>query len=256
MEKFLDLETIVISGAGTGIGKAISEELSHPEKQLILIGRNLNRLKETASTLQGNVLCFAADIADLQSLKNIRKQFPKSLNITSIIANAGVGGENHYGENDRWNEIIQTNLTGTYQFTQEFLMDLKNSSSAYKNIVIVSSILGKIGVPAYSAYCASKAGLLGLTRSYAAEYAKDGILVNALCPGWVNTKMADEGLELMAKSSGKSISEIRREQMNFVPLQKMSEPKEIAAFISFLISQKQTSFTGQSFDMNNGAWMS
>ena len=107
----------------------------------------------------------------------------------------------------------------------------------------------------YSAYCASKAGLLGLTRSLATEFAQDKILVNALCPGWVDTTMAHKGLQAFSEALKISKEEAFEKAMNDVPLGKMSQPDEIAQLIAFLISNVQTSITGQALDINNGAMM-
>ena len=115
--------------------------------------------------------------------------------------------------------------------------------------------MARLGVPGYSAYCASKAGLLGLTRSLAVELAQDKILVNALCPGWVDTTMAHEGLRAFSEALTISKKEAFEQAMNDVPLGKMSQPDEIAQFIAFLISDAQTSITGQTLDINNGAMM-
>ena len=171
-----------------------------------------------------------------------------------MIANAGIGGENHYGADDRWNEIISTNLTGTYLTINECLPALKRSTGI-RHIVLISSVLARIGVPGYSAYCASKSGMLGLMRSLAAQYAKNSILVNAVCPGWTNTAMAKEGIELMANHTGSTYDHILQRQMTMVPTGRMSEPQEIASLVSYLFSDSQKSFTGQCFDMNNGSFM-
>jgi NAD(P)-dependent dehydrogenase (short-subunit alcohol dehydrogenase family) len=182
----------------------------------------------------------------------------EKINVESLyglVANAGIGGENTYGENDRWREVIDTNLTGTYQTVQECLPYLKKDTAPFKKVVILSSILARLGVPGYSAYCASKAGLLGLTRSFAAEFSGDKILVNALCPGWVNTDMAQEGIESFADALKITKEQAYQEAMKHVPLGKMSEPEEIAQFIGYLLSEQQTSLTGQTIDINNGALM-
>ena len=164
-----------------------------------------------------------------------------------------MGGENIFGEADRWNEIIDTNLTGTYLTVQYFLPALNRSKNLFKQIVITSSILARLGVANYAAYCASKAGLLGLMRSWAVQYAPDNILVNAICPGWVNTTMAQNGLQGIADGIGITKNEFYDIAMQAVPLKKMSEPEEVAALVSYLISQ--CSITGQTIDINNGAIM-
>ena len=172
-----------------------------------------------------------------------------------VVANAGLGGENHYGPEDRWQEVIDTNLTGTYQLVEEALPFFAPETASYRHIIVISSILARLGVPGYTAYCASKAGLLGLTRSWAAMLASQKVLVNAICPGWVSTDMAQQGLQTFAEDSGKSYEAVYAEQISQVPLGKMSEPDEIARLVGFLLSDQQTSITGQTFDINNGALM-
>ena len=110
-------------------------------------------------------------------------------------------------------------------------------------------------MPGYSAYCASKAGLLGLTRSFAAELSSEKILVNALCPGWVDTDMAQEGIEGFADALKITKEQAYQEAMKQVPLGKMSKPEEIAQFVGYLLSEQQTSLAGQTIDINNGALM-
>ena len=248
-------KTILISGAGSGIGRAISKSLADAGNSIILLGRNRQALEETFALLDtpSEHSIITADIRDSQSIQaGLRELNPV---LQGVVANAGLGGENHYGENDRWHDILETNLTGTYQLVQEALPYFSAKDSGFRQIIIVASILARLGVPGYSAYCASKAGLLGLMRSWAVELASKKILVNAICPGWVNTQMAVQGLETFAQTSGQSYEKIYQEQMADVLLGKMSEPEEIANFIKFLISENQTSITGQTLDINNGALM-
>jgi len=247
---------VVISGAGTGIGRAIAQVLAEENYQLILLGRSLSKLQETQSQLTDSEShqCYSCDIRNKQDIRNALANSGVN-SIYSIVANAGIGGENNYSPEDRWTEILETNLTGTYNTIHECLPYLKKDAAEYKRIAIVSSILARLGVPGYSAYCASKAGLLGMMRSFAAEFSGDKILVNALCPGWVNTKMAHQGLEDFSKAFNISKEEAYQQAMTQVPLGKMSEPNEIAHQIAFLISDKQTSLTGQTLDINNGAMM-
>ncbi|MGB1033111.1 MAG: SDR family NAD(P)-dependent oxidoreductase, partial [Flavobacteriales bacterium] len=167
----------------------------------------------------------------------------------------GIGGENHYGTEDRWGEILNINLTGTYNSIQESLPYLKNSSEDSKHILMTSSCLARFGVPNYTAYCTSKAGLLGLTKSLAIELANDNILVNSICPGWVETEMAQAGIQQLAERQNEEYKTAYQEQMNYVPLGRMSDPEEIARFVAFLFSDAQRSITGQGLDINNGSFM-
>jgi NAD(P)-dependent dehydrogenase (short-subunit alcohol dehydrogenase family) len=242
----------IVSGAGSGIGRAIARKISGNGHNLILIGRNLNKLEETIALLnKGNHLCFAADVADSTSLKMVINKL-EGIELNGIIANAGVGGENYWGADDRWNEIVNTNLTGTYNFVNTFLPNLKTGIEA-KHIIITSSVLARLGVANYSAYCASKAGLLGLMRSWAVQYAPTNILVNAICPGWVDTDMANQGLQGIADNIGITKQEFYDIAMKSVPLARMSKPEEIADLVVYLLNQ--SSITGQAIDINCGSIM-
>jgi NAD(P)-dependent dehydrogenase (short-subunit alcohol dehydrogenase family) len=246
-------KTYIISGAGSGIGRSLSLQLAKEEHQIVLVGRDLEKLSQTKSLLFGNnhiVLNF--DISNKEETVLAAKTLT-DLKIDGIIANAGVGGENNWGENDRWNEIINTNLTGTYNFVNAFLPNLNQSDAAIKQVLITSSVLARLGVANYTAYCASKAGLLGLMRSWAIELAPQNILVNAIAPGWVDTDMAQEGLQGIADGIGITKPEFFDMAMQSVPLRKMSEPQEIADLVSYLLKQK--SITGQTIDINAGSVM-
>ena len=244
---------ILVSGAGSGIGRAITITLARADYPVLLLGRNKAALAETLSMLDepSKHASLVADMRDAGAIKTALKEIAPVLG--GVVANAGLGGENHYGANDRWSEIIETNLTGTYQLVREALPYFASKDDGYRQIVIVSSILARLGVPGYSAYCTSKAGLLGLMRSWAVEFAAENILVNAIAPGWVSTEMATQGLETFAESAGKSYEEIYAEQMSVVPLGKMSTPDEVAELVRYMLSQ--TSMTGQTVDFNNGAIM-
>jgi NAD(P)-dependent dehydrogenase (short-subunit alcohol dehydrogenase family) len=246
-------KTYIISGGGSGIGKAIAQKFDSEGHQVILVGRNLQKLEETFVSLSGQKhLIMQADITNKQEILACADEI-KNQAIDGIIANAGLGGENYWGEKDRWDEIINTNLTGTYNFVNAFLPNIQLSKSETKQILLTSSVLARLGVVNYTAYCASKAGLLGLMRSWAMEFAPKNILVNAIAPGWVDTDMAQQGLQGIADGIGISKPEFFDIAMQSVPLKKMSQPQEIADLVSYLM--KQRSITGQTIDINAGSVM-
>lgn len=244
----------IISGAGSGIGRAIAMKLANEGAGIILAGRNLDKLEETMKLLpKGNHLIVSTDIRIKKNCEEV-SEILNGTHLDGIIANAGVGGENYYGEGDRWDEIIDTNLSGTYHFVNAFLEQLKNSRAEQKHVLLTSSVLARLGVKHYTAYCASKAGLLGLMRSWAMELAEHNILVNAISPGWVNTNMAKEGMDGIAKSMGISSEEFYKLAMQSVPLGRMAEPSEIANLVHYLLTQ--SAITGQVVDINCGSVMS
>ena len=120
---------------------------------------------------------------------------------------------------------------------------------------MLSWILARIAVPGYTAYSASKAGLLGLVRSLAAELPPRNVQVNAICPGWVDTRMAWEGLDASAAAGGGTREDAHAAAMEDVPLGPMSEPEESAGTVAWLLSPDARGVTGQAIDQNGGAFM-
>ena len=248
------MKTIIITGAGSGIGRATAEKLDQQGYDLILVGRTASRLSETNNKLTQDANCLAIDISNQSAVHKAYKEALSNKELYAIFANAGIGGENEYGAEDRWTDVLNINLNGTYFSIQEAIPYLKNTSGT-KHILITSSCLARFGVPNYTAYCTSKAGLLGLTKSLAFELSSSQILVNALCPGWVETEMAKAGIQNLADRQNVPFEEAYQEQMGFVPLGRMSDPEEIAEFVAYLFSPEQRSITGQSLDINNGSFM-
>lgn len=253
------MKTFVVTGAGSGIGKATAEILAaNDEVRLLLVGRNEKSLRDTKTGLKNTELhrIAALDIRNAEMWKTaLANLHVDDLNISGVFANAGVGGENHYGAEDRWSEIISTNLDGTYITIMQLLPYLKKSTESFRNIVITSSCLARFGVAHYTAYCTAKTGLLGLTKALAVELAKDHILVNAICPGWVETDMAKAGIQNLADRSHSNYQKTFDEQMSYVPLNRISQPEEIGKLVRFLLMNEQTSITGQGIDINNGSFM-
>ncbi len=250
-------KTFIITGAGTGIGKATAHKLANEGHRLVLCGRRGHLLTELESELKGDEhITLSLDVSDKKAVKEAYDSIGLSdLNLAGIFANAGIGGENEYGDDDRWEQILNINLSGTYYSIMEAIPAMKKAEEKFKHILITSSCLARFGVPYYTAYCASKTGLLGLTKALAIELAPFNILVNSITPGWVETEMAKAGIQKLADHSSKSYEDAFREQMGYVPLGRMSDPNEIASYVSFLFSNKQTSITGQALDINNGAFM-
>ncbi len=249
----LDGRVCLVTGGATGIGLAVAERLIHDGAGVAISGRAAERLESEAKRI--GAVAAPMDVRDAASVKEAVAAAADALgDLHVLVNNAGVGGPNTGGEGDRWDDILDTNLTGAYRVSRAALGRWAPGPEP-RHIVMISSILGRIGVPGYTAYCASKAGMLGLTRALAMELAPDGTRVNAICPGWVDTDMAWQGLDAMATAMDTDRDGAWAEASREVPLGKMATPGEVAAAVAFLVGEGGASFTGQALDLNNGSWM-
>ena len=244
---------VVVTGGGIGIGRAIATRLAAEGATLTLLARNLERLEGVASELGARAA--ACDIRDRSAVDAAFAEAAASQGpIHALVANSGVGGPNEDGEGDRFDDLVATNLSGTYYCARAALRHLAEGPET-RHLVVVASILARIAVPGYTGYSASKAGLLGLVRSFAAELAEENVQVNAICPGWVDTEMAWEGLDGLAEAIGGTRDDAYREAMREVPLGRMGRPEEIAGTVAWLLSDDARGVTGQAIDQNGGAWV-
>ena len=244
---------IVVTGGGKGIGRAIAERLAAEGASLTLLARDLERLREVADTIGAS-----AAACDVRDRGQVDTAFAAAAGergpIHALVANSGLGGPNSDGAEDRFDDLVATNLAGTYYSSRAALRHLAPGPDT-RHLVVIASILARIAVPGYTGYSASKAGLLGLVRSFAAELAGENIQVNAICPGWVDTEMAWEGLDGIAAATGGTREDAFRDAMGEVLLGRMSEPKDIAGTVAWLLSDDARGVTGQAIDQNGGAYV-
>ena len=248
---------IVVTGAGTGIGRAIARRLGRDGASVTLLARDGARLEAVASTIEGPTYVAACDIRDRA---RVGKAFAGSTRrlgpVHGLVACSGLGGSNDGDpKTDRFDDLVATNLNGTYYCCRAAIEHLAPGPEA-RHLVVISSILARIAVPKYTGYSASKAGLLGLVRSFAAELGEENVQVNAICPGWVDTDMAWEGLDgIAATTGGRRREDAYRDAMRAVPLGRMSQPDDIAGTVAWLFSPDARGVTGQAIDQNGGAWV-
>jgi NAD(P)-dependent dehydrogenase (short-subunit alcohol dehydrogenase family) len=246
---------VVVTGAGTGIGRAIARRLAHDGAVLTLVARDRGRLEQTSAMLGSRTHVVSCDIRDRGKVEKAFAAAAGALGpVHGLVAASGVGGPNEDGDDDRFDDLVLTNLNGTYYCCRSALHHLAPGPGA-RHLVVISSILARIAVPAYTGYSASKAGLLGLVRSLAAELAPQNVQVNAICPGWVDTDMAWQGIDGLAEAIGGTREDAYRTAMSEVPLGRMSQPDDIAGTVAWLLSPDARGVTGQAIDQNGGAWM-
>ncbi len=243
---------IVVTGGGRGIGKAIAERLALEGASLSLLAPNLDELEEVAARVGGH-----AHFCDIRDRAGVDAAFAAAAAargpVHALVANSGIGGANADGPDDRFTEIVETNLFGSYWCIRAALRQLAAGPEP-RHVVVLASILARIAVPGYTAYSASKAGLLGLVRSFSAELAPADVQVNAICPGWVETDMASQGIDAIVEATGMTREEAVADALRAIPLGRMGQPAEIAGTVAWLLSPDARGVTGQAIDQNGGAW--
>jgi NAD(P)-dependent dehydrogenase (short-subunit alcohol dehydrogenase family) len=215
--------------------------------QLHTTAAELERLGGRALAIEMDVACERSVAAGMQLL---REAAPR---IDVLVNNAGIGGGEPVQGSDieRWRRTIDTNLTGIYLVTRESIALLPDGG----RIVNMSSVLGRFGVSGYTAYCASKHGVIGFTRALALELAPRQITVNALCPGWVDTDMAAQGMQQGADATGQTFERFRERALGAVPLKRIIQPDEVAELVRFLASPAAAAITGQAYNICGGQTM-
>src|SRR5712692_6215033 len=213
----------IITGGARGIGRAIAELFYKEGARVAVASRDTKTLQSFAMHLNSGdhrIVPFRCDVTSRDEIEvmvgNVVEVWDR---IDILVNNAGVSGMTPIDPGDapgvqeaaekRWREILATNLTGTYYCVREAVRHMPENGAG--RILNLSSVLGKFGVPGYAAYCASKHGVIGFTRALALELAPKKITVNALCPGWVSTDMARQGIEEGARQAGIAPEEFRRQ---------------------------------------------
>jgi NAD(P)-dependent dehydrogenase (short-subunit alcohol dehydrogenase family) len=248
---------IFVTGGGRGIGRAIALAFAEPRNTVVIASRTRADLEETAreiGTKGAKALALSIDVTDEACVKHaIEELSGVSQRIDVLVNNAGVGGPTPIDTADsaHWRRILDTNLLGMFLVTHYASALMSNGG----RIINLSSVLGRFGVPGYTAYCASKHGVIGFTRALALELVKREITVNAICPGWVDTEMATIGMQSGAKAMGITFEEFRAQALGVVPIGRIIQPEEVAALVKFLASPAASAITGQTYNICGGQTM-
>jgi NAD(P)-dependent dehydrogenase (short-subunit alcohol dehydrogenase family) len=241
-----------VTGASRGIGEAVARRFGEEGARVVLAARDAAACERHAEQMRASgqdALAVSCDVTDRGSVERaIGAAVERFGRIDVVVNDAGAGGATPLEDPDesRWDTILATNLTGTFRVVRAASPHLSPGG----RILNLSSVLGRFGVAGYSAYCASKHGVIGLTRSLALELAPRGITVNAICPGWVETEMARQGFRRMG-----SEEEGRAKAAKMAPLGRVLDPEEIASLAVYLASDEARSVTGQAIVIDGGQVM-
>jgi 3-oxoacyl-[acyl-carrier protein] reductase len=247
---FVDLKgkTSLVTGAARGIGKQIARTLLENKSNLILVDIDEEKLKETETELRNDqvkISAYKLDISNFIAVQNfyqlVKREF-ESIDI--LVNNAGITRDNlimRMSEDD-WDKVIAVNLKGAFNIIKAVSRDML--SKRWGRIINISSVIGIMGNAGQANYAASKAGIIGLTKSLAKEFAKRNVLVNAIAPGFIETEMT-----LSLKE------DIKKRYMEHIPMQRFGSCTDVANIVLFLVSESSNYITGQVINCDGGMVM-
>ena len=263
LQEILNLHLVhkvaIVTGGATGIGKAIGVNLARNGARVAIASRNPRRLEAAKIDFEKLGLPIFALPMDLRKKEEIHRAVAQVVDqwgaIHILVNNAGISGLSPIDdpEDGKWFDILDTNLNGMYLITKEVLRHIKDHAGG--RIINISSVLGKFGVAGYTAYCTTKHGMIGFTRALALEVVDRGITVNTVCPGWVNTEMARQGIDESAAHQGITPEQFKKQAVAGVPIKRFLEPDEVAELVCYLASDLAKGITGQAINICGGQTM-
>ncbi|HWY70768.1 MAG TPA: SDR family NAD(P)-dependent oxidoreductase [Terriglobales bacterium] len=250
----------IVTGGGRGIGAAVARALAELGADLSLMGRDMDRLHDTAEAIRNQfdsrVETHHVDVTDLSSVQRAFTAATAPLGCVYILVNnAGQARARGFADidPDHWQNMIDANLSSAFYCTQQVLPAMAGAGEG--RVVNIASTAGLKGYPKIAAYCAAKHGLIGFTRSLALEYAKSGVTINAVCPGYTETEMFDRAVQELVTSLGKSPEEARAMLTRPNPQGRVVKPEEVADAVAWLCSPGASAITGQAIAVAGGEVM-
>jgi 3-oxoacyl-[acyl-carrier protein] reductase len=244
----LEGRVALVTGASQGIGRACALRLAQEGARVALAARNSEKLSEVAQQITdagGQASAFALDLASEESIRSGAKEVLTAMGkIDILVNNGGITRDNLMLRMKRadWDAVLTTNLTGAFLLTQAVATAMLKAR--YGRIINITSVVGETGQAGQANYAASKAGLIGLTKSLARELASRNITVNAVAPGFIATPMTDVLNEQQ-----------RAAMLTQIPLDRPGTPEDIAHAVTFLASEHASYITGHVLDVNGGMHM-
>jgi len=238
----------IVTGASRGIGEAIAKQFSSYGAKIILIARNSDQLvavKETINSNGGIAESMAGDVSNLNSISEIvTNTIDKWGRIDILVNNAGIARDNIIMrmKEDEWDSVMNINLKGCFNGIKSVARPMIKNKAG--RIINITSVIGQIGNAGQSNYAASKAGIMGLTKSMAKELGSRNITVNAVAPGYITTDMTNELND-----------EVKEQMKSSIPLGRLGTPDDVANLVCFLASDEAGYITGQTFNVDGGMVM-
>ena len=248
----------LVTGAGSGIGAAIARALAGAGARVSLAGRRRDPLESLAASLPAGS-AWVVDGFDVTDEAAIAKGLDRARAfgpISILVNNAGEAPSASFAKTDLalWSHVIAVDLTGVYQVSHAALPELARHGEGAR-LINIASTAGLAGYPYVAAYCAAKHGVVGLTRALALEYARAGLTVNAVCPGFTETPLIDRALATIAAKTGRGEAAARAELTKANPQGKLVKPEEVADAVLWLASPGAASINGQAIVVAGGEVM-
>ena len=240
-------KTALVTGATGGIGGAIATALHAQGATVAISGRQVDKLEALATQLKERVHICPCDLGNKEQVgKLVEEATGKLGRLDILVNNAGLTKDNLFMvmKDEQWDEVIAVNLTSTFMLMRAAVRGMMRAKTGYGRIVNISSVSGVLGNPGQGNYAASKAGMIGMTKSVAREVASRGITANCIAPGFIQTPMTDALNE-------KQVATIKEA----IPAQAFGNPADIAAAVVYLASEEARYVTGQTLHVNGGMLM-
>ena len=241
-------KTALVTGAAGGIGAAIVRAFHGAGATVALSGRQVDKLQALATELGSRAYVVPCDLADRAQVGKLIEEAMKALGgrLDILVNNAGLTKDNLFMvmKDEQWDDVIAVNLTSTFMLCRAATRAMLRNKSGYGRIINISSVSGVFGNPGQGNYAASKAGMIGMTKSLAREVANRGITANCIAPGFIRTPMT----EVLNEKQTEEITKM-------IPSQRYGTPEEIAAGALYLASNEGGYVTGQTLHINGGMAM-
>ena len=246
----------VVTGGGQGIGAAIARLLVAQGANVTVLGRKLETVRAVAADYPDRMHAVSADVSDAAQVDvafaSARQRFGR---VSILVNNAGQAVSAPFLKTDAtlWNEMLAVNLTGTLLCTQAAVPDML--ATGWGRVVNIASTAGLTGYAYVAAYCAAKHGVVGLTRALALEFAKKGLTVNAVCPGYTETDIVRSSMANVVAKTGRTDTQARAEFTAGNPQGRLVQAEEVADTVAWLCSPAASAITGQSIAVCGGELM-
>ena len=239
----------LVTGGGRGIGAACARSLAGAGAKVIVCGRSVADLEAIANEIGGTAM--ACDIADRAATDRMLRELPARVDV--LVNNAGVAESASLEKtsDELWDRIIELDATAPFRVTRALVPAM--TKAGWGRVINIASNAGVSGYGYSAAYCAAKHAMVGFTRALAVDLARSGVTINALCPGWVHTRMSDEAVARIAAKTGRSAEEARATLEAMSPQKRMIEPDEVAYAALMLCADASRGIHGQTIVIDGGA---